>query len=131
MNWACPNAEPFANYPIGHRGTRLCVRCSDRLTELAIGEFSSIGFSNQDPNRHQFAKDVMSVSPEQGPMHEDRWTVHTPLSIRQALRLGTMTDADARKLLVAWGESEGDIQSALNSGGWSWSTGSRPPRRPR
>ena len=71
-------------------------------------------------------KDVMSVSPEQGPMNKDRWIVHTPLSIRQALRLGTMTDVDARRYLAAWGESEGDIQSALNSGGWSLSTSNRP-----
>jgi hypothetical protein len=50
---------------------------------------------------------------------QDGRVVHTPLSIRQALRLGTMTNVEARAYLAAWGESESDIQSALNSGGWS------------
>lgn len=53
------------------------------------------------------------------PILEHGRVVYTPLSVRQALRVGTMTDSDARALLAAWGESERDIQRALDSGGWS------------
>jgi hypothetical protein len=50
-------------------------------------------------------------------LHRER-TVHTPASVRQGLRLGTMTVAEARGHLASWGESERDIQLALESGGW-------------
>jgi hypothetical protein len=54
-------------------------------------------------------------------LRHDR-VAHTPLSVRQALRLGTMTATEARAHLASWGESERDIQLALDSGGWADTT---------
>ncbi len=54
-------------------------------------------------------------------LHRDR-AVHTPASVRQGLRLGTMTATEARGHLASWGESERDIQLALESGGWAETT---------
>jgi hypothetical protein len=54
-------------------------------------------------------------------LYRDR-AVHTPASVRQGLRLGTMTAAQARGHLASWGESERDIQLALESGGWAETT---------
>jgi len=54
-------------------------------------------------------------------LHRDR-AVHTPASVRQGLRLGTMTADQARGHLASWGESERDIQLALESGGWAETT---------
>lgn len=54
-------------------------------------------------------------------LHHGR-VVHTPLSVRQGLRMGTMTAAEARAHLTTWGESERQIQLALESGGWAETT---------
>jgi hypothetical protein len=54
-------------------------------------------------------------------LHRDR-AVHTPASVRQGLRLGTMTATEARGHLASWGETERDIRLALQSGGWAETT---------
>jgi hypothetical protein len=59
-------------------------------------------------------------------LHRDR-VVHTPLSVRQGLRLGTMTVAEARGHLASWGESERDIQVVIDTRGWTESTPTQEP----
>jgi len=70
--------------------------------------------------RDEFTSDERGAgqSADDRPNPLDGRMMHSPFSVRQGLRLDTMSQAEARRHLEACGESEEDIQIALLSSGW-------------
>jgi len=54
--------------------------------------------------------------PNQPITNADGTVTHTPMSVRKALRIDAMTEAEAEKVLRSWGETEDQVSEALRVG---------------